>query len=289
MTDLRSHLAAGERAGRRYSLGLPRLAPVGAFGGVLNQRAGSSQEFHEYREYQPGDDLRHIDWHAYARTDHLTVRLFREEINPHVDVVLDASRSMALEGSAKAEAAAGLAAFFATAASNAGYSYRAWLASDAVRPLENGNAVPLEWAEWSFDYRGVPGEAMPTSGPNWRPRGLRVLLSDLLWPGDPLAALRPLAERASMVVVAQVLAEADVNPPEGETMRLIDAETDEARELYLDAAVLRRYRDALDRHRENWHAACRQAGAVFTTVVAERWLRDGRLDELVAADVLKVV
>ena len=52
MTDLRSHLAAGERAGRRYALGLPRLAPVGAYGGVLNQRAGSSQEFHEYREYQ---------------------------------------------------------------------------------------------------------------------------------------------------------------------------------------------------------------------------------------------
>src|SRR5688500_11325752 len=107
--DLRAHLIAGERAGQRYTLGLPRSAPVGVAGGVLNTRAGSSQEFQEYREYQPGDDLRHIDWHAYARSDHLMVRLYREEINPHVDVIIDGSRSMTLEGSAKGAATVGLA------------------------------------------------------------------------------------------------------------------------------------------------------------------------------------
>jgi hypothetical protein len=104
-----------------------------------------------------------------------------------------------------------------------------------------------------------------------------------------MATLRPLAERAAVVVVVQVLAAADVDPPANESLRLVDAETDEVREVFLDAAEVRRYRDALARHQENWHAACRQAGAVFTAVVAERWVEDGRLDELVALDVLKVV
>jgi hypothetical protein len=57
----------------------------------------------------------------------------------------------------------------------------------------------------------------------------------------------------------------------------------------VDAAAARRYREALARHQENWQRACRQAGAVLTTVVAERVLRDWDLSELVAAEVLKVL
>ena len=69
----------------------------------------------------------------------------------------------------------------------------------------------------------------------------------------------------------------------------MDAETEEARDLYVDAAAARRYREALAQHQQNWHRACRQFGAVLTTVVAERVLRDWDLSELVAAEVLKVL
>src|SRR6185312_362794 len=110
----------GTRAGLRYALGLPRQAPVGVAGAALGQRAGSSLEFRDHREYQPGDDLRHIDWNAFARSDQLSVKVFREEITPHLDVVLDASRSMALEGTAKERATLALAALLVTAAANAG-------------------------------------------------------------------------------------------------------------------------------------------------------------------------
>ena len=116
---------------------------------------------------------------------------------------------------------------------------------------------------------------------------MRVLLSDLLWDGDPLATVRPFAERAAMAVVVQVLAEADVRPPEGQSLRLVDSETDQVREIHVDAIAARRYREALARHQENWHQACRQAGAVFTSVVAETLLREWKLDELMAAEVLK--
>src|SRR5262249_59820670 len=81
---LRQYLIEGERAGMRYALGLPRQAPVGMAGSALSQRSGSSLEFKDYRDYQPGDDLRHIDWNAFARSDQLSIKLFREEVHPHL-------------------------------------------------------------------------------------------------------------------------------------------------------------------------------------------------------------
>ena len=114
-------------------------------------------------------------------------------------------------------------------------------------------------------------------------------MTDLLWPGDPLQLLGPCAERATALAVVQLLAEADVNPAAEGNLRLVDAETDDVKEVYVDGAAVRRYREALARHQQNWHEACRQVGATFVTLVAERFLRDWRLDGLVAAEFLKVV
>jgi uncharacterized protein (DUF58 family) len=286
---VRQHLIAGERAGLRYALGLPRQAPVNLAGGSLGQRAGSSLEFKDHRGYEPGDDLRHIDWNAYARTDQLSVKLFREEVNPHVDILVDVSRSMALEDSRKAEATLGLAAFFAAAARNAGYSHTAWGLGEEIRQIPNSSSSPTLWEPLDFAYCGSLTEGFTRSLPRWRPRGIRILLSDLLWLGDPLTVLRPLAERAAVAVVAQVLAEADVDPPPAGNLRLVDSETGQIREIYVDVSAVRRYKNTLVRHQENWHQACRQSGAIFTDLVAERVLRDWKLDELVAAEVLTVV
>ena len=83
MTDAdRENLLAGERAGLRYRLALPHLAARGVSGRQLGALAGSSLEFKDHRDYQPGDDLRRIDWNAFGRSDKLTLKLFREEINP---------------------------------------------------------------------------------------------------------------------------------------------------------------------------------------------------------------
>src|SRR5499426_1886595 len=107
-----SYLIEGERAGMRYALEPPRTASAALAGLQFGRQAGASLEFRDHRDYQPGDDLRRIDWNAFARSDKLTVKLYREEISPHLDIVLDSSRSMALAASAKLRAAAGLAAIF---------------------------------------------------------------------------------------------------------------------------------------------------------------------------------
>jgi hypothetical protein len=117
---------------------------------------------------------------------------------------------------------------------------------------------------------------------------VRVFVSDLLWEGEPLGLLSHLVAGAASVVVVQLLAAEDVDPPERGNIRLIDSETDAAEEVFVDAAAERDYRDALARHQENWHRACRQVGAIMTTLTAERLLESWDLEALVAAEVLEV-
>lgn len=289
MEHLREYLKEGERAGQRYALSLPRQTPRGATGATMGQRAGSSLEFKDYRDYQPGDDLRHIDWNAFARSDQLTVKLFREEITPHVDVVLDASRSMALEGTAKERATLALAALLVTAAANAGFRHAAWLLDSDFRPVPNGTAPPSLWGDFELNHCGSPASVLTNGTPAWQPRGVRVLVSDLLWVGEPLLALKHFTDSASAVVVIQLLTESDANPAEYGALRLVDAETNQIREIHVDAEIVKGYRDALARHQQNWHRACRQCGAIFSTLLAEPLLRDWKLDGLVAAEFLRVV
>src|SRR2546422_10183740 len=94
--SIRQSLHDGEKLGLRYALQIPQVAASGWTGTRSGRRAGSSIDFQDYREYQPGDDLRFIDWGIYARSDKLTVKLYREEVTPHLDLILDGSRSMSL-------------------------------------------------------------------------------------------------------------------------------------------------------------------------------------------------
>ena len=95
----RRNLIEGEKAGQRYRLVIPQTALAGRAGELLGRRAGTSIDFQDYREYHPGDDIRTIDWNIFARSDKLTVKLFREEVHPHLDLIIDTSRSMDLENS----------------------------------------------------------------------------------------------------------------------------------------------------------------------------------------------
>lgn len=140
---LRNAIEQGQRAGMRYRLEPPRLAPQGASGARLGHRPGSSLEFMDHRDYQPGDDIRRIDWAGYARSDRLVVRLYREEVSPHMDLLVDGSRSMNLSGTAKARAAVGLAAAMATAAANHNFTHALWWAGQAVRRIGQRGDEPV--------------------------------------------------------------------------------------------------------------------------------------------------
>jgi uncharacterized protein (DUF58 family) len=285
----REYLAAGCRAAGRYALVSPQAAPMGLSGSHLADRPGSSLEFMDHREYQPGDDLRRIDWSAYARSDRLTVRLYRQEVIPHLDILIDGSRSMRLEGAAKDRAVLGLAALLATAADNAGFTHRTHLAAEGWRQVIGGNGPAQTWQDLSLDCTGSPADALEVMPPTLVPRGIRVFLSDLLWLGDPEPMLARLAQKAASVAVIQVLAEADTAAAQRGNLRLVDSETARELEVFVDATQQERYRQALARHQQNWSRAARQAGATLTTLVAERLIDGWNLGELVGTGLLKVI
>jgi uncharacterized protein (DUF58 family) len=266
---LRTALRAGEQLGARYALQVPQVAASGVIGSRAVPRAGSSIDFQDYREYEPGDDLRFIDWGIYARTDRLTVKLFREEVTPHLDLILDGSRSMNLADTAKATAAAQLAAVLATAAANAQCSQAVWLSGEGYQRLANDTLTPGAWDRLEFNSVRTPDAAHAILAPRLRRLGVRVFISDLLWPGEPLLTLRRLREGAATLFVIQLLARADTTPPEHGNLRVVDSETGEETEIYIDSAIARQYAAGLAQHQQAWADACRQIGAHMTTLVAE--------------------
>ncbi|HEV7555724.1 MAG TPA: DUF58 domain-containing protein, partial [Kofleriaceae bacterium] len=76
-----------------------RVIVEGALSGLHRASVhGSSVEFAEHKEYSPGDELRHVDWKAYAKLDRYYVKQFEQESQLVVWLVLDASSSMAFSG-----------------------------------------------------------------------------------------------------------------------------------------------------------------------------------------------
>jgi uncharacterized protein (DUF58 family) len=260
-------LREGEKLGLRYALQIPQVAASGIVGSRLGRRAGSSIDFQDYREYQPGDDLRFIDWGIYARSDRLSIKLFREEVTPHLDLVLDGSRSMNLD--AKPVASAKLAALLATAAANAQCSHAVWLSSEGFNRVPNDTLPASAWEKIAHASNRTPDQAYDILAPKLRRLGIRVFISDLLWPGNPLQTIRRLRDGAAMLFVIQLLAREDATPPEHGSVRLVDSETDEVTEIYIDSSTQKQYAENLAQLQQSWDDACRQSGAHLTTIIAE--------------------
>jgi uncharacterized protein (DUF58 family) len=281
---LRQALLAGEKLGLRYALQIPQVAASGWTGSRSERRAGTSIDFQDYREYQAGDDLRFIDWGIFARSDRLTIKLFREEVTPHLDLVLDGSRSMSLEETGKANAVAQLAALLATAAANAQCTQAVWLSGEGFQRVANDTLAPSAWDKLELASRRTPEESIAILPPKFRRLGVRVFISDLLWPGEPVQLLRRLREGAAALFVVQLLARADATPPEHGNLRVVDSENGGETEIYIDSAVAKQYADNLAQLQQSWADACRQCGAHLTTIIAEDL--DNSLKELESLQLL---
>jgi uncharacterized protein (DUF58 family) len=276
----------GEQAGMQYRLVPPRRALRGLAGFHAGSQRGVSLDFSDYREYHPGDDVRSLDWNVYARTDKLVVKLYHEEVSPHVDLVLDTSRSMALEA-AKPQAMLGLGALFAAAAAGGDCSWNAFSLGDQLKPLERGRDVPSVWGEVAFTAQENPGAQLQAGAGQFKRMGVRVLVSDLLWDAEPLTVLRRFSEGASGVVLVQLMAQADTTPPEHGKYRFNDVETGASMEVFVDADAQRRYLTALESHTQLWAEACRQTGAVHCQLTAEELLDGWAIEPLIRAGILE--
>lgn len=271
-----------------YASGVELTAPArvsGLNGLRVGRRNGNALEFSEYREYQPGDDLRRLDWGVYARNEQLMVKLYSEEIDPRCDLIVDHSGSMGLT-QRKSAAALGLSALLARAAENAGFSLQVWHAGETLEKDPNGHH-PVEWRNERFDAVRSPSETFGGYDAGFFSRGIRLVVTDLMGPDDPGPFLQFLSDGAKRVAILQLLEDSELNPSaEGNTL-FVDAETGEERELLVDEGSVRRYLERLERHRTMWSRAAVNQGALLLSFSVRNLLDGWPLDEFFRTGLLK--
>ena len=213
-----------------------------------SRRKGQSVEFADFRAYVPGDDLRFIDWNLYARLDRPFLKLFLEEEDLHVYVVIDNSRSMEFGDPTKLRFAQQLAAalgFVALCRSD-----RVQIAS--LTSARSGNWAPLRgrhgvWqlvsqlqniqAEDDADlYRGIRDFSMRCPG-----RGIVVVISDLLEKNGFEPAFKQLIARDMDMYVVHLLATEEVRPALNGDLKLLDCEDRDTTEISISRTMLDRY------------------------------------------------
>jgi len=249
-------------------------------------RRGQSVEFADYRNYSVGDDLRQLDWNVYARLERLFVKLFVEEEDVTVHVLVDASRSMDFGEPNKL-------LFARRAAGALAYLGLAHLDRVSVAFLGDGRATPLrpvrgkhrvfEVFGFLSEPRGERLTGLAAAARDYagrlRGRGPLILVSDLLDPGY-LDALRDLAGTRCQLSVLHVLSPEELDPEVPPDARLVDSETGSGVEVTGDDDLVDRYRTRLAEWQEEIATFVSRRGGSYVAVPSDVDLADLLFDVL---------
>ncbi len=251
---------------------------AGTAGNVLGRGSGSSIDFQDHRQYVPGDDPRHINWQAYARTGHYTMKLYREEVTPRIDLVYDMSGSMFLDP-AKAMRAWEIFYFCLESGLRLGGHLKLTVLGRAVGEVPE--EVPVEmavadgWQETVVSTArtgrstaaGEPaGLADQLDRVSLRAGSLRVLVSDLLDESPPSRVTARLSESRSRGIVIAPFAASEREPDWDGNIDFEDAERATRSRQRVDSGMLERYRQAYGRHFAIWREECSRRGLGFARV-----------------------
>src|SRR6266849_1384408 len=203
---------------------------------------GFSQEFAEYRAYTPGDDLRHVDWNVFARTERAYLKRYRGETNSLLTVLLDASQSMeyASHTVSKMDYARYIAASLFYLAIRTQRDAAGLIVFDDevrnyIRPSTRQGQLArllsgLEQAE--PHARTDFTKPMLHFQEFLRRRGLVLIVSDFYGsPKDIVRTIEPLRFHGNEVVLFHVLDPQEVRPELGEAAVLVDFETKQEMEV----------------------------------------------------------
>ena len=249
---------------------------------------GFSQEFSEYRAYSPGDDLRHVDWNVFARTERAYLKRYRGETNTLLTVLLDASSSMSFTShkvtkmdyaryvaaslfyltTQSQRDAAGLIVFddevrtYIRASTRQGQLYR------LLSGLENAEPrARTDYAKPLLHFQSF-----------LRKRGMVVVISDFFEsPETIVRTIEPLRYHGNEVVLFHVLDPQELKPELAEPVLLVDMETQESLEVTPEYGH-EEYRTKVQSHITQLKDRTRSAGMDYHLLVTDRPL-DGALRE----------
>jgi len=241
---------------------------------------GFSQEFAEYRAYSPGDDLRHIDWSVYARSERAYIKRYRGETNTLLTVLLDASHSMQFQSHAtnKMDYARFIAAsLFYLALHNQRDAAGLIVFDDEIRSYVRpstrlGQMGRLLSALEQATPRARTDFAKPMQyfQQFLRRRGMVVIISDFYESPEVIVrATQPLRFHGNEVVLFHVLDPQELRPQLPEPVILRDLETQQQMEVTPEYAK-EEYRARIDAHISSLRERCRSADLDYFLLPTDR-------------------
>jgi uncharacterized protein (DUF58 family) len=241
---------------------------------------GFSQEFAEYRAYTPGDDLRHVDWNLFARTERCYLKRYRGETNSQLAILLDASNSMLYTSGPpkKMDYARYIAAsLFYLAIRNqrdaAGLIVFDDEVRDYVRPSTRQGQLArlfagLEQAEPRA--RTDFGKPLQHFQQLLHRRGIVIVISDFYEQPEAIVhAIEPLRFHGNDVVLFHILDPQEIRPVLKRPSLLVDLETNQEIEV-IPEYVKTAYRAKMDAHIEQLRSRARGAGMDYHLLVTDQ-------------------
>jgi uncharacterized protein (DUF58 family) len=241
---------------------------------------GFSQEFAEYRAYTPGDDLRHVDWNLFARTERCYLKRYRGETNSQLTVLLDASNSMQYTSGSpsKMDYARFLAAaLLYLAIHNQRDAAGLIVFDDEVRDYIRPSTRPGQLARLFAGLERV----MPHARTDFaRPlehfqnalhrRGIAIVISDFYeQPETIVKRIAPLRFRGNEVILFHILDPQEIRPAMKGAALLVDLETGQKIEV-IPEYTKTAYRAKIDAHIEQLRSLARGAGMDYQLLVTNQ-------------------
>jgi len=182
-------------------------------GDFLGKGSGSSMDFQDHRNYVPGDDPRHINWQAYARSGTYTMKQYREEIRPTIDLVMDVSPSMFFDQEKEKRCSELLYLIYTIAMKN-GADFSCHLLSGREHVmLSPENIVTQSWKSRIPNNEELDTQAAPElQRINFMPGSIRIFISDLLFEGDPAPHIHSLVGKQGKPILIVPYLKQEANP-----------------------------------------------------------------------------
>lgn len=236
----------------------------------LSKRKGQSVEFADFRPYTVGDDLRYLDWNLYARLDRLFLRLFLEEEDLHVHILIDNSLSMEYGSPTKLHYAKQVAAALGfigltnmDRVAVESFDEKISQSSGALRGRRSFFRLVkfLEGVQASGESdltKSLKNFSMKTKS-----KGVVIVLSDFMDKAGYEEGLRYLIARNMDVYVIQILSKEEIDPSFVGDLRLTDMEDGDEAEITISAPLLKRYKETLSSFRGKLSEFCSRRGVSY--------------------------
>lgn len=261
----------------------------GQTGDFLGKGTGSSMDFQDQRNYVPGDDPRHLNWQAYARTGTFTMKQYREEVRPTVELILDVSSSMFFDEQKERRSSELLYLIYTSAIKNGADLFCHLISGKEYIPLSSDRIASQQWKSMiPSSSEKIYQEAPELQLINFRPASIRVFISDLLFEGDPAPLLHPLTAKQGKPILLIPYLTAESNPTWSGNYDFIDAERGTKHIHKIDPHTLKLYLSQYSKHFKLWIQSLQKHHIPFGRVCANHGLFDSLLNEAIPNQALQL-